>query len=317
MPPAHASCLAMLAPVFTMQPDGSADLRPAGPAARAGRDARAAGAGGRARARRRGGRRERLHRLPRRVAPRVRRGRCHGRRSGAPRPAGASPSSVPYAGTRFLTRGGLSGVPRRYERLPPLRRPRRSASASSTLPRRARRPGRRRRHDQPRHRGRRRQRLRPDDEPRPRHRRLPPRPRPAPEQHARRGRPRAGAAPAGRADGQHDGAEPRARRRRHRLAIGAGRGTRLRTALVGVAAGILDEGLDPRSPPYRPRFHRVGDVVNAEPGVDEDALFELEREGCTCAAGRHCTTTSAASACSRGPAARATRAAAAHAVTLT
>ena len=62
------------------------------------------------------------------------------------------------------------------------------------------------------------------------------------------------------------------------LAIGSAGGTRLRTALVGVAAGILDEGLDPVAAVMRPRFHRVGDVVNAEPGVDEDALFELERE---------------------------------------
>ena len=63
------------------------------------------------------------------------------------------------------------------------------------------------------------------------------------------------------------------------LAIGSAGGTRLRTALVGVAAGILDEGLDPVAAVARPRFHRVGDVVNAEPGVDENALLELEREG--------------------------------------
>jgi gamma-glutamyltranspeptidase/glutathione hydrolase len=63
------------------------------------------------------------------------------------------------------------------------------------------------------------------------------------------------------------------------LAIGSAGGTRLRTALVGVAAGILDEGLDPTAAVARPRFHRAGEVVNAEPGVDEDALFELERAG--------------------------------------
>ena len=80
------------------------------------------------------------------------------------------------------------------------------------------------------------------------------------------------------------------------LAIGSAGGTRLRTALVGVAAGILDEGLDPVDAVERPRFHRAGDVVNAEPGVDEGALDELEARGCTCGAGRRCTTTSAASA---------------------
>jgi gamma-glutamyltranspeptidase/glutathione hydrolase len=63
------------------------------------------------------------------------------------------------------------------------------------------------------------------------------------------------------------------------LGIGAAGGTRLRTALVGVAAGILDEGLDPLDAVVRPRFHRAGDVLNAEPGVDEQALAELERQG--------------------------------------
>ena len=65
------------------------------------------------------------------------------------------------------------------------------------------------------------------------------------------------------------------------LAIGAAGGTRLRTALVGVAAGILDEGLDPATAVERPRFHPAGEIVNAEPGVDEDALGELEARGRT------------------------------------
>lgn len=63
------------------------------------------------------------------------------------------------------------------------------------------------------------------------------------------------------------------------LAIGAAGGTRLRTALVGVAAGILDEGLDPVEAIERPRFHRAGGVVHAEPGVDEAALADLESSG--------------------------------------
>jgi gamma-glutamyltranspeptidase/glutathione hydrolase len=63
------------------------------------------------------------------------------------------------------------------------------------------------------------------------------------------------------------------------LAIGAAGGTRLRTALVGVAAAILAEGLDPQEAVDRPRFHPAGDVVNAEPGVDEAFLVELERAG--------------------------------------
>jgi gamma-glutamyltranspeptidase / glutathione hydrolase len=63
------------------------------------------------------------------------------------------------------------------------------------------------------------------------------------------------------------------------LAIGAAGGTRLRTALVGVTQGILDGALDPQAAVDRPRFHPAGDVVNAEPGLDEAFLVELERAG--------------------------------------
>jgi gamma-glutamyltranspeptidase/glutathione hydrolase len=65
------------------------------------------------------------------------------------------------------------------------------------------------------------------------------------------------------------------------LAIGAAGGTRLRTALVTVAAGILDEGLAPQDAVERPRVHPAGAVVNAEPGVDEDGLAALEAAGRT------------------------------------
>jgi gamma-glutamyltranspeptidase/glutathione hydrolase len=64
-----------------------------------------------------------------------------------------------------------------------------------------------------------------------------------------------------------------------RLAIGAAGGTRLRTALLTAAAGVLDEELDPRAAVERPRVHAVGAVVNAEPGVDEDGLAALEARG--------------------------------------
>jgi gamma-glutamyltranspeptidase/glutathione hydrolase len=65
------------------------------------------------------------------------------------------------------------------------------------------------------------------------------------------------------------------------LAAGAAGGTRLRTALLGVVAGILDEGLSPAEAVARPRFHPAPDVVNAEPGVDEAALTTLEAAGRT------------------------------------
>jgi gamma-glutamyltranspeptidase/glutathione hydrolase len=65
------------------------------------------------------------------------------------------------------------------------------------------------------------------------------------------------------------------------LAIGAAGGTRLRTALVSVAAGILDEGLAPQVAVDRPRIHPADGVVNAEPGADEDGLRLLEASGRT------------------------------------
>ena len=65
------------------------------------------------------------------------------------------------------------------------------------------------------------------------------------------------------------------------FAAGAAGGTRLRTALLGVAAGILDEGLSAEAAVARPRFHPAPSVVNAEPGVDEAALAALESAGRT------------------------------------
>jgi gamma-glutamyltranspeptidase/glutathione hydrolase len=65
------------------------------------------------------------------------------------------------------------------------------------------------------------------------------------------------------------------------LAIGAAGATRLRTALATVLAGILDEGLDPEDAVSRPRVHPTLQLVDAEPGVDEDALAQLEADGRT------------------------------------
>jgi len=63
------------------------------------------------------------------------------------------------------------------------------------------------------------------------------------------------------------------------LAIGAAGGTRLRTALVGVLGAILHDGDPPAAAIERPRFHPVGNLVNAEPGVDEGWLVELQTRG--------------------------------------
>jgi gamma-glutamyltranspeptidase/glutathione hydrolase len=63
------------------------------------------------------------------------------------------------------------------------------------------------------------------------------------------------------------------------LAAGAAGGTRLRTALLTAALGVLDEGLEPQEAVERARVHPDGAVVNAEPGADEDGLAALEASG--------------------------------------
>jgi gamma-glutamyltranspeptidase/glutathione hydrolase len=63
------------------------------------------------------------------------------------------------------------------------------------------------------------------------------------------------------------------------LAIGSAGGTRLRTALATVLAGIVDERLPPQAAVDRPRVHPAGETVHAEPEVDELALEQLERQG--------------------------------------
>jgi gamma-glutamyltranspeptidase/glutathione hydrolase len=63
------------------------------------------------------------------------------------------------------------------------------------------------------------------------------------------------------------------------LAAGAAGGTRLRTALLTTLAGILDLALAVEAAVARPRFHATATSVNAEPGVDERALRTLETRG--------------------------------------
>jgi gamma-glutamyltranspeptidase / glutathione hydrolase len=63
------------------------------------------------------------------------------------------------------------------------------------------------------------------------------------------------------------------------LAVGAAGGTRLRTALVGVASAVLGRDVHPQEAIDAGRAHPVGGLVHAEPGVAEDGLAELERRG--------------------------------------
>jgi gamma-glutamyltranspeptidase/glutathione hydrolase len=63
------------------------------------------------------------------------------------------------------------------------------------------------------------------------------------------------------------------------LAAGAAGGTRLRPALVQVLSGILDEGLEPQAAVDRPRMHSTGDVVHLEPGFGERTIEALAAYG--------------------------------------
>jgi gamma-glutamyltranspeptidase / glutathione hydrolase len=63
------------------------------------------------------------------------------------------------------------------------------------------------------------------------------------------------------------------------LATGAAGGTRLRSALLQVTAGILDEGLDPQAAVDRPRLHPAAGLVHLEPGFDDAIGEALEQQG--------------------------------------
>jgi gamma-glutamyltranspeptidase/glutathione hydrolase len=63
------------------------------------------------------------------------------------------------------------------------------------------------------------------------------------------------------------------------IAIGAAGGTRLRSALVQVLAGVLHDRLRPRDAVNRPRLHPVGDLVHLEPEFPDGVPDALERAG--------------------------------------
>jgi gamma-glutamyltranspeptidase/glutathione hydrolase len=65
------------------------------------------------------------------------------------------------------------------------------------------------------------------------------------------------------------------------LAVGAAGGTRLRSALVQVISGVFDQGLTPAEAVDRPRLHPVADLVHLEPGFSDDVPAALEDAGFT------------------------------------
>jgi gamma-glutamyltranspeptidase/glutathione hydrolase len=63
------------------------------------------------------------------------------------------------------------------------------------------------------------------------------------------------------------------------LAIGAAGGTRLRSALIEVAAGVLDEGLPAAEAVSRPRLHPADGRIQLEPGFSDATIAALEQSG--------------------------------------
>lgn len=63
------------------------------------------------------------------------------------------------------------------------------------------------------------------------------------------------------------------------LAAGAAGGTRLRTALVQVIAGVLDERLEVADAIARPRLHPAGRTVHVEPGFPSEVARSLQAAG--------------------------------------
>jgi gamma-glutamyltranspeptidase/glutathione hydrolase len=63
------------------------------------------------------------------------------------------------------------------------------------------------------------------------------------------------------------------------IALGSAGSNRIRSAILQTILGVIDEGLGAQEAVERPRVHYEGGVVEAEPGVDEQALAALERDG--------------------------------------
>jgi gamma-glutamyltranspeptidase/glutathione hydrolase len=63
------------------------------------------------------------------------------------------------------------------------------------------------------------------------------------------------------------------------LAAGAAGGTRLRSALLQVISGILEEGLEAGAAVARPRLHPVAGLVHLEPGFEPEVPAALEAAG--------------------------------------
>jgi gamma-glutamyltranspeptidase / glutathione hydrolase len=63
---------------------------------------------------------------------------------------------------------------------------------------------------------------------------------------------------------------------RAELALGSAGSNRIRSAILQTIMGVVDDGLPAQEAVSRPRLHVEGRELDAEPGIDEDALARLE-----------------------------------------
>src|SRR5215210_3301646 len=63
------------------------------------------------------------------------------------------------------------------------------------------------------------------------------------------------------------------------LALGSAGSNRIRSAILQTTLAVVDEGLPAEEAVRRPRIHVEDDVVEAEPGIDPEALDRLEARG--------------------------------------
>jgi gamma-glutamyltranspeptidase / glutathione hydrolase len=68
---------------------------------------------------------------------------------------------------------------------------------------------------------------------------------------------------------------------RPEVALGSAGSNRIRSAIIQTIIAVVDGGLPAEEAVRRPRLHVEDEVVEAEPGVDSDALDRLERNGWT------------------------------------
>jgi gamma-glutamyltranspeptidase/glutathione hydrolase len=68
---------------------------------------------------------------------------------------------------------------------------------------------------------------------------------------------------------------------RPEIALGSAGSNRIRSAVLQTILAVVDDRLPAEEAVRRPRLHVEGELVEAEPGVDPDALDRLEESGWT------------------------------------